>query len=120
MTSSDACRYANQPGADLAIWMIDLAPGAAWTLPPAAGGAATRRTVRRFNKTGATVLFRRFRWIAPVPAPPVVVVAFRLDLGAGGVDVTKLCAPQLYLYLGVDSARVAGRAFGEVISWRGA
>ena len=41
--------YASRPDADLAIWHLRLAPGARWTLPPAAGGADTARVLYVFE-----------------------------------------------------------------------
>ncbi|HTE53725.1 MAG TPA: pirin family protein [Kofleriaceae bacterium] len=39
--------WAARPGSDVAIWTIELAPGAAWTMPPAAPG--TNRTIFFFR-----------------------------------------------------------------------
>jgi redox-sensitive bicupin YhaK (pirin superfamily) len=44
--------WAAQPGADVAIWTLRMAPGARWTLPPAKG-EGTRRTLYFFK--GAAV-----------------------------------------------------------------
>ena len=40
--------WAAQPGADVAIWTLRMAPGASWTLP-AASGAQTRRNLYFFK-----------------------------------------------------------------------
>ena len=40
--------WASQPGSDLAIWTLKMAPGARWTLP-AAAGAGTRRQLYFFK-----------------------------------------------------------------------
>lgn len=45
--------WANSPHADLAIWTIKMAPGAMWTLPPAAAG--TNRSVYLFAGSGLRI-----------------------------------------------------------------
>ncbi|MDY0744307.1 pirin family protein [Paucibacter sp. R3-3] len=44
--------WASQAEADLAIWTLKLQPGAAWTLPAAAGGNSTRRQLYFFKGKG--------------------------------------------------------------------
>jgi quercetin 2,3-dioxygenase len=51
--------WASQAESDLAICTLKLAPGARWTLPPAAG-AATRRCLYFFAGTHVEVASRRF------------------------------------------------------------
>jgi quercetin 2,3-dioxygenase len=46
--------WAAQPGSDVAIWTIRMAPGARWTLP-AAKGEGTRRTLYLFKGRSVTV-----------------------------------------------------------------
>ena len=46
--------WAAQPEADLAIWTLKMAPGARWTLPPAAGDR-TRRKLYFFKGGGVTI-----------------------------------------------------------------
>ncbi|CAN5760204.1 pirin family protein [soil metagenome] len=46
--------WASQPGADLAIWTVKMAPGARWTLP-AATGEGTRRKLYFFKGTSVLV-----------------------------------------------------------------
>jgi hypothetical protein len=46
--------WAADPSADVAIWTIAMEPGAAWTLPPAAG-EGTRRTLYLFRGDEAMV-----------------------------------------------------------------
>ena len=46
--------WASQPGADVAIWTLHLAPGATWTLP-AARGEGTRRMLYFFMGQGLRV-----------------------------------------------------------------
>jgi redox-sensitive bicupin YhaK (pirin superfamily) len=45
--------WAARPGSDVAIWTIQMAPGAAWTLPPASAGA--NRTLYFFRGTAARI-----------------------------------------------------------------
>jgi len=47
--------WASQPDADVAIWCIALEQGAKWTLPAAAGGARTHRTLHVFVGNGLRV-----------------------------------------------------------------
>ena len=46
--------WAAQPGSDVAIWTLRMAPGARWTLPPAQG-QGTRRTLYFFNGKNAAL-----------------------------------------------------------------
>ncbi|MEO7338960.1 MAG: pirin family protein [Caldimonas sp.] len=50
--------WAAQPDADVAIWTLRMAPGARWTLPPAAG-AQTRRKLYFFKGAGIEVAGRK-------------------------------------------------------------
>ena len=50
--------WAAQPESDLAIWTLEMAPNARWTLP-AAQGAQTRRMLYFFKGTGVTIDGRR-------------------------------------------------------------
>jgi quercetin 2,3-dioxygenase len=45
--------WASRAEADLAIWHLDLQPGASWEVPPAAGGDETQRVLYMFE--GATM-----------------------------------------------------------------
>ena len=50
--------WAAQPGSDVAIWTIKMAPGARWTLP-AASGADTRRSLYFFKGQSVTIADQR-------------------------------------------------------------
>ncbi|MDB5095748.1 MAG: Pirin family protein [Cyanobacteria bacterium RYN_339] len=64
--------WAARPEADLAIWSIDMAPGATWTLPATA--ADTQRTLYAFEGEGLTVSG------TPVPARNAAQVHADVDL----------------------------------------
>ncbi|MEP6825054.1 MAG: pirin family protein [Ramlibacter sp.] len=59
--------WAAQDGADVAIWTIRMAPGARWTLPPAAG-AGTRRQLYFFKGASVSIAGRQ------VDAPAAIEV----------------------------------------------
>ena len=50
--------WASAPDADVAIWTLQLAPGARWTLP-AASGAGTRRSLYFFKGQSVTIADQR-------------------------------------------------------------
>ena len=50
--------WAAQPGSDVAIWTIKMAPGARWTLP-AASGVDTRRSLYFFKGQSVTIADQR-------------------------------------------------------------
>ena len=58
--------WAARPGSDVAIWTIKMAPGARWTLPPAAAG--TNRTLYFFRGSALTVAGQK------VPAARAIVL----------------------------------------------
>jgi hypothetical protein len=51
--------WASRADTDVAIWTIALEPGATWTLPAAAGGARTNRSLYVFAGEGVTIDGRR-------------------------------------------------------------
>ncbi len=80
--------WASRPGADVAIWHIRLAPGATWTLPPAAG-PATVRTLYVFDGTALEV--GGHAAALPVDTGAVVRAGTPVPLSSpGGVDVLVL------------------------------
>ena len=58
--------WAARPGSDVAIWTIEMAPGARWTLPPAAAG--TNRTLYFFRGSALGVAGQK------VPAARAIVL----------------------------------------------
>ncbi len=78
--------YASKRESDVAIWTLRLAPGAAWTLPPAARGS------NRFLYFFAGRALRAGD--TPIPDPALVVVdpdsAVRLEAADAGVELLLL------------------------------
>ena len=75
--------WAARPDADVAIWSIKMAPGARWTLPPAAVG--TNRTLYFFRGSALTVAGRAIE--------PYRAVALRPDAAVtvdNGPDTSEL------------------------------
>ena len=79
--------WAARPGSDLAIWTLQLDPGARWTLPPAAG-ADTRRTLYFFKGAAAVVDGQRLDRSAAVALRAGREVL--LEAGDGGAEFLLL------------------------------
>jgi redox-sensitive bicupin YhaK (pirin superfamily) len=100
--------WASRPEADVAIWHLQLEPGASWTLPPAAGGDTTARVLYVFEADTLQV--------GGVPAqgegpPPVVVgndTGVALDATVP-VELTAGSAP-------VEALLLQGRPIGEPVA----
>ena len=78
--------YASKADSDVAIWTIRLAPGASWTLPPAARGSS--RFLYFFAGRALHVSG------TPVPEPALVVVdpdaAIRLEAAGSEIELLML------------------------------
>ena len=77
--------WAAKPEADVAIWTLKMAPGARWTLPPAAG-SETQRKLYFFKGSGVSVGGRRF----DQPAAIEVDAAQPVELTNGDDDEAEL------------------------------
>jgi redox-sensitive bicupin YhaK (pirin superfamily) len=77
--------WAAQPGADVAIWTLRMAPGARWTLPPAQG-EGTRRTLYFFKGSSARIAGEEVK----APAAIEVQAGVPVELVAGDTEAEFL------------------------------